>query len=62
MTKKEICEECENEESVFKCTSCEKYLCEDCADDGHKCLNHAIDEMKDSLYIDIEDVDILETD
>ena len=62
MAKKEVCEECENNEAIFKCVSCEKYLCEDCANDNHICLNNALDNIKDSLYIDIEEVDMLETD
>ena len=62
MTKKEVCEECENGESVFKCVSCCKYLCDNCANNNHFCLNQKIDELKDRLYIDIDELDILEED
>jgi hypothetical protein len=62
MTKKDICEECNNNEVVFKCVSCGKYLCEECAEDSHLCLCNAIEEVKDKLYIDIEDIDSLEED
>ena len=62
MTKQEICEECDCNETMFKCVSCGKYICDDCANDSHVCLVKAIDNVKDQLYIDIEDIDELEED
>jgi len=60
--REEICEECGRDEPVVKCVSCQRYLCEDCANDNHGCLVEAVDELKSNLYADVDDLEEIEED
>lgn len=54
MVKKEICDECEEEIAVVRCTKCKASLCDDCSSNGHHCLVEAVEKLRESMFKPIE--------